>query len=637
MAEDQIIGFRRDRIGARLICLLNVMRLARATGVRGRYLWLSDPASDHTELNDPHDFLAPDFVAAHIEVVPAVPDLSRLPNVGTAAPGMSLGGFRERLAAGERYECDTMAETVRFMDESLESADAEIHEIARSIRLAAPLARELEKARALVARAGGGAPVAIHVRRGDILDGDPWSYSSWATKYVPDEFYRAFISMSEGPVLSFSDTPAAVAHLGQGDPRILPVTRILDAGKLPQAARDLLELLLMADCERVGAPSHSAFSRAAAVAGQCRIVSLPDALPEDLRNAAYDALLERVISRQDSFFAPGDLAQTAGFAARHAVVTGRGPELIGALAGNGDFLERFPFLYKDLAVTAWASGRMQKARKLAQLGLNAPLIRHRDKPQCRQVLLVAPAGNQPEQNRLVDAQFLTLLFSGRAAEGPIIPVLARRLVRQKSESVQALLFPPRLLQAYLRPTPEGGDGAKALPLWTLRLDWAEFVRGKALLRELREWPRLWEKMKPVASGLSELEDRLAGGDRPGASDAEAMRFGFCAAILRLNGRLKRSFALLNWLEEIRPGQVLTHKRLADTCFAAGQAHGGWKWLDSAMALAPENPMLRLSGAIRAAQQGDGTRARRHLAEAEALRPDLDLTAVVRRGFIRQLP
>ncbi|MEF9604859.1 hypothetical protein O4J55_22060, partial [Paracoccus sp. PXZ] len=108
------------------------------------------------------------------------------------------------------------------------------------------MARALERARGILAQAGGGQPLAIHVRRGDILDGDPWSYSSWASKYVPDEFFRAFVAQAQGPVIAFSDTPAAVGHLRQGDPRILPVQELLDPGALSVAERDLLELLLMA-------------------------------------------------------------------------------------------------------------------------------------------------------------------------------------------------------------------------------------------------------------------------------------------------------------------------------------------------------------------------------------------------------
>src|SRR5690606_26495472 len=68
-----IIGFRQDRIGARLICLLNVMRIARKFGVAGRYLWLSQPDGPYPELVDPRDFLDPAFVAAHIDIVARAP------------------------------------------------------------------------------------------------------------------------------------------------------------------------------------------------------------------------------------------------------------------------------------------------------------------------------------------------------------------------------------------------------------------------------------------------------------------------------------------------------------------------------------------------------------------------------------
>lgn len=630
--DDQITGFRQDRIGARLICMLNVMRLAQKFGVKGRFLWLSEPQGPYPELADPHDFLSAAFVAEHIRVVDKAPDLSQMQDAGAVAQSMNARGFGERLAGGGRYSCTTMSETVRFMDETLPDAEAEMREIARQIRLAAPLEKALVRARKVVARAGGGDPVAIHVRRGDILDVPPWCYSSWATKYVPDEFFRAFISTGEGPVISFSDTPEAVRHLAQGNPRILPVTEVFGDARLPQPARDLLELVLMSECAQVGAPSHSAFSRAAAVAGRCRIVALPGALPEDLRRAAYDALLERVIAAQDSFFAPGDLAQSAGYAARHAVVVGRGAELVDALDGQDAFLGEFPFLYKDLAMTAWAAGRMGKARALAERGLAAPLLRHRDKPQCRQILLMADAGNKPEQNPEVDGQFLTMLFTGRAAEGPIIPVLARKMMRQDTGSAKALMFPQKLTAPFTRLAPESGGDAKMLPLWVLRLDWSEFVRDKALLRELREWPSLWEKMKPVAAGLSEIEDKLEAKEKPVVGAGAALRFGFCAAILRLHGRLNRSFALLGWLDGLYPGNALTHKRLADTCFAADLGRGGWKWLKSAIQIAPENPMLHLSAVLRALQTGDAARAGRHADAAEALWPGLPLIKVLRRGM-----
>lgn len=295
--KDQIIGFRVDRVGARLICMLNVMRLSRKFGVSGKYLWLSEPDGPYPELADPQDFLAADFVARHIRIVDRHPDDGARLNVSAVAPRSNVAGFAAALAAGQLYECVSMADVMRFMDEPAEDVAADIRDIARQIALAPPLAEALARARGIIAQAGGGEPVAIHVRRGDILDGAPWSYSAWPTKYVPDEFFHAFIARTEGPVIAFSDTPAAVTHLAQGNPRVIAASDLFDSASLSVTARDLLELLLISDCAQVGAPAYSAFSRAATIMGRCEIVPLPQALDPDLRLAAYDALLERAIAR----------------------------------------------------------------------------------------------------------------------------------------------------------------------------------------------------------------------------------------------------------------------------------------------------------------------------------------------------
>ncbi|RCW88760.1 hypothetical protein [Paracoccus lutimaris] len=636
--QDQIIGFRRDRIGARLICLLNVMRLSRKFGVNGKYLWLSEPGGPYPELADPRDFLTAEFVARHIRVVDGPPDLGARRNASAVVPGLSAAAFAATLAEGRRYECDSMSEIVRVMDEPAIEAEAGMRDVAAGLRLAPRLAAALSHARAAIARVGGGDPIAIHVRRGDILDGDPWSYSSWPSKYVPDEFFRAFIAQSTGPVIAFSDTPAAVAHLAQGNPRVVPAGALFDGDSLSPAARDLLELMLMSECAEVGAPSQSAFSRAAAIMGPCQIAALPAALSPETRIAAYDALLDRAIACPDSFHGPGDLAQSLGYAAKHAVTTGRSNELIEMLAGRDGFLDRFPFLYRELAVMAWASGRMQKARRLAQDGLAAPLMRNRDKPQCRQVLLVTESGDKDTIAQDTEAQFLTMLLTGRAAEGPIIPTLAHRLLSQPDNAVaRTMQVAPVILPLYTQPAPEGARSGETLPLWLLRLDWAEFLGNPALQRELLQAVGMWQKIKPAADGLDEIEAALAAGDTPAVTAADAARFGHCASVLRLHGRLKRAFALLHWLDAAHPDQPMTHKRLADTCFAAGNRKAGWRWLNSAQQLSGANAMLRLSAAIRATQEADTATAERHLAKAAEHWPGLGLIATVRRDFQPRLP
>ena len=73
--DEQIIGFRRDGIGARLICLLNVLRLSRKFGATGTFLWLSEPDGPYPELADPRLFSRP-FRRRHIRIIDEMPDLS---------------------------------------------------------------------------------------------------------------------------------------------------------------------------------------------------------------------------------------------------------------------------------------------------------------------------------------------------------------------------------------------------------------------------------------------------------------------------------------------------------------------------------------------------------------------------------
>ena len=632
--RDQIIGFRSDRIGARLICMLNVMRLSRKFGVTGKYLWLSDPDGAHPELRDPRDFLAADFVDRHIRIIDQMPTGGQRLSVTATAPANSMAGFAATLAAGQLCECDCRAEVIRFMDEPAADAAAEIRDIARQIVLAPPLAEARGRARAALLRVAGDNPVAIHVRRGDIVDGDPRSLSAWPLKYVPDEVYRGFIDHVGGAVIAFSDRPAAIAHLAQGDPRIIPASALFDHRHLPPAARDLLEMLLIADCARVGAPGDSAFSQAASIMGRCQIAVLPEMLPPATRTAALDALLERAITHPDSFFAPGDLAQSLVHAAQHAVSRARADELLECFAERPALLDDFPFLYRELATVAWTSARRPLARRLARQGLSASLICDRDQVQCRQVLMAASARGPGGVKRDTQGQFLTMVLTGRAADGPVMPELAHRIAHAPANALTGtLLLAPELLPLFAEAPPAGMQIGPLLPLWLLRLDWSECLGAPDLLNDLLQFPDMWPKMRPAAQGLDEVETALGqGAPLPLPDAATQARFGHCASVLRLHGRLKRAFALLHWLDAASPDRALTHKRLADTCFAASKPAGGWKWLGSALLLAPENPMLWLSAAIRAADEGDVTRAGHHLDEAAKLWPDLGLIEILRHRF-----
>lgn len=634
MQQDHpIVGFRQDRIGARIICLLNVMRLSRKFDVTGKYLWLSDATGPYADLLDPGDVLADSTIAAHVQVVGRAPDLTGRQNIGVVARRVSQRQFAQMLDQGHRFVCDAMAEPVVFMDESAADVAAEMRGVAADLALAAPLRTALQDCVQMLGHWGNGQIAAIHVRRGDILDAHPWSYSGWSSKYVPDEFFRAFLAETGGPVLAFSDTLAAIPHLAQGDPRVLAVADLLQGLRLPVAARDLLELLLMARCDLVGAPHQSAFSRAAALIGGCRIVGLPSGLSPDQREAAYDALLDRVVARPDSFLAPGDLAQSLAYLGRHAVLRGRGNELLAVYASQKAFLNRFPFLHGELAAVALDSGDLPQARRLAQRGLDAEMLQKRDRALPRQVLLLARGD---DEQATVAAEFLELLFSGRAAEGVLMPRLAHRLVMEEGPAGRALMAAPILAGALAQV--DAATGQPSLPLWVLRCDWAELIGNPRLHGDLLLSPDLHRKLGMIAPGLAQLEAAISAGGCPDIpEDSAPVRLGLAGAVLRAHGRLNRAFSLLHWLDAHCPDQPLTHKRLADACYSAGNRRAGGRWLRSALALAPDNPLLHLSAALRLAEEGALGDGMRHLETASNLWPDLPLIAQTRRQLRRSLP
>lgn len=647
-----IVGYRQDRIGARVIAMLNVQRFAALTGRAGCYFWLSQPDGPYPELADPTRFFSAGYVARHMQVVDRVPDLSQRGFYPAVSRELNLGGLRAALAKGRLFWTDSNLAVDRVMDEDPAAVASQMAQLSAAIELAPRLRDALDGARAELARRWGpGRPFAIHVRRGDILDAIPWSLSSWPSKYLPDEFFRAFVAEVDGPVIAFSDTPKAITHLARGDARIMAVGDLVDFSALDTAERDLIEMLLMAGCRLIGAPAQSAFSRAAEVLGMAEIAALPTALPEAPRLAAFDALLGRVMAGADSFFAPGDLAQSLQYAAGHAVLAGQVPALLDAFEGRHALMARFPFIYRALAVAAQTAGLTDRAVGLATDGLAQADLRRRDRAECEQVLTLAQtvkaaqvgaqvgAGTAPPTPPATDADFLHQIFRGRAQDSAVLPQLGWQMMQGGGQAAQALLLPPALIDVMSEPAE--GTQPNILPVWVLLTDWEELLDNDAHRGALRGSPDLWGKIRPLGPGAAALEQAIFEGRAPkDTPDADMLcRMGFLASVLRLNGRYRRAYAVLHWLEKVAPLQdmALTAKRLADCAFRSGNAALGKDFMQRAMAASPDNVLLCLSVATRAAQADEMFRMRRHLARAAELLPDSAFVNRKSRQIRRLLP
>lgn len=633
-----ILGFRKDRVGARLIGLLNVLRLRARFGPDvARFAWLSQPDGPYPDLADPTEIFAPALVAAVMDVVPRTPDMAERESLTAAAVRMRPDSLAERLAQGARWHCDAAFEMVAFQGERPADIVRQTAALVAALPLSAPLAQALDAAMAQVGAVASGPAAAIHVRRGDILDGDPWSYAAWPSKYVPDEFFRAYVGTTTGPVLAFSDTPAAIPHLAQGHPRIVAVAGLLADRGLTTAQQDVLELLLMARCAQVGAPAYSAFSRAAQVMGGAQVVALPAGLPRPLRVAAHDGLLDRALTRQASFLAPGDLAQSLVHAANHAAATGRDADLVAAFAPQDAFLRRFPFVGGVVAAAALRADQPDLAATLAAAMLDNPRLQSGNKTVARQIGMLrtmsARRGGDGDGDPVGD--LVTELFVGRRSDSSVLPRLAWSMLGQQGSAGAALMMSPGLARRLALPQVEGGPPA-LLPPWTVQIGWAELIQSDDMRRRLHQSPPLARALAPAAGLLDGVEAGLAALERlarPRRIETELL--GFAASVLVMHNRLARAMRLLEWLIAQRPTDPMLRKRMADACYMAGNAGAGWRWLDSAIERADagsrSHALLHVAAASRAGE-GAPRRAERHLAAASEAWPDLRLIARVAKGL-----
>ena len=607
-----IVGFRKDRIGARLIGLLNILRLGRKFGQEARFLWLSDPGSAWPELADPAAFLARDFIQRHITVIDRIPDLSDRSDLGARAARLDAEHMAQRLLAGERFVSDAAFDVIAFMGEPLPQARAEIAALAATLPLAPRLARALQQAeKRLARRVEGGLEqaAAMHMRRGDLLDGQPWSLTSWAAKFAPDEFLRIWADTQPGAVIVFTDTPAAARQMAAGNDRIMPIDSLLDMDKLSVAERDMLELLIMSRCARIAAAGGSAFSLAAASVGGAAFVPLPQGLAEADRVSAYQALLDRCIDAPDSFFAPGDLAQSLPYAARHAMARGQAGRLAAALTDREALMQAHPFVRRILAECLLADGQQAQARAALDRAIAAPRLMRADLRHCRGMLSLIEARAAPDSPAVV-ADFLATVFSQPAGAG-LSAQLAALLLSRPGSAAQALMF-SHGLAADLCDRDESGSAQ--LPPWFWLSDWEGLLDSDAARRPLTGGPALHLKLRRLGP-LPLLADEALSRGRPPRmpqSDDEAQRIGLGAAILSMHGRFARALRILHWLDEVRPHDVLTCKRLADTCFRLGNPRRGEELLHQAQELAGGNaPLLHLSMARRLGVLGRPVRAKRH--------------------------
>lgn len=383
------VAFRNDRLGGRLNAILTAMRLAETYGGDFRIFWsLSEESS--IELHSPQDLFAQSFIDRHFlpreagrEMVENALDIGALPRQMTEAD------LRAGLASGRNYLSTSATEQLLLPWEDA-SALSDLPQIIGRIALN-PV---VKNAMAQIDLALAGMPFSsYHLRRGDIIDDSTLaSHNLWSNKYIPRVIYewhmKRMLGSGSGRIIVFSDAPREAAAFATLSPRVSDFASLLGDLTLTTLQRDFLELYTMSRSERIIAPPGSAFSRLAATIGTKEVTDIEADLPREDRDAALDALVERLDQTPDVFLSQSDAGQNLPFISDHLRAKGEGARVVAItrklIAGGMDRAYVYPFLSDhmlmvedyagcDALLTHTANRLCQREEQWATVYLNAAL------------------------------------------------------------------------------------------------------------------------------------------------------------------------------------------------------------------------------------------------------------------------
>ncbi len=603
----QITGYRKDRLGARIIALGNLLFLEDKFGASVRYLWPDAFEShDMSVKNKSNPIFDEAFHEAYIEEVTANlrPNIDTLTDLDQIRGRIGTPVFKDRLKQGELFLCNEGLQPVVFSNETIASQVDAFRRSMSRMSFSSIVNEVLEEALVKL-KERGQTPLALHVRRGDVLDVEPWCHKNWVSKFSPDEFYEVVMDRPGVSALLFSDTPEAARRLAGNRKNAVTLDDLLDTPHLSEMQRDLVELLLMSRCEAVVAPSLSAFSSSAALISGMGVQEVPAGLDPEIRFAAYDKLLDRTLEQPESFYNPGDFAQSIGYAFGHALKEHRHKDMYLTLRSSMDQGQNYAF-FKPLCMSlAIANGEPDVAVKLNQDAHKDPNLWPEDLMICDALGCVASHTTGDRQNSV--QRFLRLYlernktvphldslanyfftFAPEFSDLFMVDDLTLKTFRYGKERERIFLFP-------VDETLHEGALNEAFPIWIPAADWPEMFEKKQIIKNITNEPGFHAKRYPVPKDIKESE---VAHFRSGASlplDRETLPLLSSLSVsLMLSGRLRRATSIMFHCRKLDPENPLYLKRLANRFRLTGETEKVLHNLERAMGARPDHIGVALS-------------------------------------------
>lgn len=369
-----IIAHRNDRMGARIISMLNAIRIARDYDLPWFCGWTTGGRT-HEECRDPTMIFDEGFVADRFfdtdVLAPIINDLVDLSTLGDKA---TKDNFAATIAKGRRYLAGNMMGVIALPWEDPETVARDVPKCIDAFQYSAPVAAMVEEIDQMFA---GTRLTALHIRRGDIIHDQITSNKLWPNKYIPREFYEVHLDrLLEDPttrVLVFSDTPQEVTRLKAKSDRVMGIDDLFGARDFTSGARDFLELFAMSRCKMIYGPPSSAFSQTATTIGGGQIEAVQDALTPADQARAMDLMTQRLEEKSDLFINMGDVGQCLHFLIEHQMAKGnpgRAKRIIRAYMDDG--LDK-SFAYQLLCELSAATGDLAYVERVRDIAYKRPV------------------------------------------------------------------------------------------------------------------------------------------------------------------------------------------------------------------------------------------------------------------------
>ena len=371
-----IIAHRNDRMGARIISMLNAIRIARDYDLPWFCGWTTGGRT-HEECRDPTFIFDEAFVAEHFfdqDVLSRVyADLIDLSTVQTDGD-KGRAAFLAKAAKGKSYLSGNAMGIITLPWEDEATVAHALPECLDAFRYSPPVAGMIEEIDALFA---GKTLTAFHIRRGDIIHDPITSNKLWPNKYIPREFYEIKLErVLEDPsaqVLIFSDTPEEVDRLKQVSDRVMGITDLFGTRDFTPGARDYLELFAMSRCKQIFGPPSSAYSQTAMTIGDCHLQDVQSSLTARDQARAMDLMTDRLEAKSDLFLNMGDVGQCLHFLIEHQQEKGnpnRAKRIIRDYMEDG--LDK-SFAYQLLCELSVAEGELAYCERVRELAYQRPV------------------------------------------------------------------------------------------------------------------------------------------------------------------------------------------------------------------------------------------------------------------------